>query len=162
MSEAERLLNTLREISEPSAPQGVSGWIILANLLVLFLLLAAFYRYWQFKKKRWRYEVTLKLRRCANLPIERGLLSMAKILREVIVLKTGHCPKLTGDEWLAFLDQQFTTDWFTEGDGQIFGNAMYQPMTARSPSLSTLCVQIEHLMNRQSELNQEHSGIVSR
>ncbi len=142
MSNTEQLLSQLRDIQEPPPPVGVSLWLIAANLVVFVFIALLFYRQRQRRRERWRNEALREIDWARQLEPASCLLHLAKLLRKVMRYQGQD---ISGDrgQWLAQLDQAFNTHWFTQSDGRIFGDALYQTQTPSVANMSVLCSELE-------------------
>ena len=59
------------------------------------------------------------------LPPDERVTAYAHIIRTVIASLDNNPPSLTGDQWLEKLDCTFRTDFFSTGNGRLFGNNLY-------------------------------------
>lgn len=146
MNEAEQLLNSLRDIQEPAAPEGVSILLIAANLLLLLVILAALIIRHRRKRESWRREALTIIRKTRKLEPQAGLLSLAKLLRQIVHHRHNHSSEHSGQAWLAQLDQEFRTQWFSQDNGRIFGETLYTRLTAESVNLELLCDRLSTLI----------------
>jgi len=146
MNEAEQLLSRLRDIQEPAAPEGVSMLLIAANMLLLTVILATLFLRWRRNRERWRREALGCVSMARNLKPQAGLLSLAKLLRQLMYYRHGNLSELNGQAWLAQLDQEFDTHWFSQDGGRIFGEALYTNLATESIQLGLLCDSISALV----------------
>jgi len=146
MNEAEQLLSRLRDIQEPAAPEGVSVLLIAANMLLLIVILATLFLRWRRNRERWRREALNCVSIARNLEPQAGLLSLAKLLRQLMHYRHGFLSELDGQAWLTQLDQEFDTQWFSQDSGRIFGEALYTNLAAESIKLDLLCDSISALV----------------
>ena len=140
MSEASELLETLRDIGEPPAPEGVPPALVIANAALLALLVGTLA--WRVRRRRraWLDAALADVRAARDLPPDAALLALATLLRRVMRHRHGsEVDALQGEAWLARLDATFGGDGFTRGDGRAFGDALYAPDTARDVDVDRLC-----------------------
>jgi Domain of unknown function (DUF4381) len=115
----------------PPAP----GWIIVSAALIMVLgwwLIRAI-RHWQ--SNSYRREALVLLGKMddaqTELPTLIKRVALSAYPRERVA-------SLTGEEWLAFLDQTGHTDAFTTGPGRWLGRLAYEPKLAASLSTTEL------------------------
>jgi hypothetical protein len=65
-----------------------------------------------------------------RLAAEERLSAQAALLRRAASAVAGAPAKERGEAWLARLDDLFATTFFTQGDGAVFGDALYTPAPA--------------------------------
>jgi hypothetical protein len=129
-------LNALRDLHEPSPPglfPPAPGWYLLAALLLGLIVLAV---------------RGLRRRRARSRPIRAALValdewaraaraggdavahaeSLAALLRRVALVRypRARVARLGGDDFLAFLDGTLGETLFSEGPGQVLGDARYR------------------------------------
>ena len=125
-------LEGLKEITFPSpvsyTPQ-TTGWYILFTLLILLLAFFIYRFYRSRKKNRYRYYALKKLDEIEknNLPCQ--ILTEIPILIKQTALKffpRTDVAKLSGKEWLLFLDKSNKGKDFSQGVGQLLSDVSYQ------------------------------------
>ena len=146
MNEAKQLLSGLRDIQEPAAPEGVSLLLIAANIILLIVILTTLFMRRRRKRESWRREALRSVSKARKLEPKVGLLSLAKLLRQIVHYRHGIPTKLDGQAWLDQLDREFKTQWFSEEGGRIFGEALYTNLTAESVNLESLCDSLSTLV----------------
>lgn len=108
------------------AGQAVSALALGASALLLLVLAAAAWR-----ARRRRYYAGL-VRRAVQAP-EPGqkLAGLAALLRRVALTRPDAAggQRLSGEDWLAWLDQRTGSRFFREGPGRVFGDGLYRPAT---------------------------------
>ena len=77
-------------------------------------------------------------------------MTAATALRQLSLARGETVQSVHGEPWLQHLDNQFNTDWFTQGNGRLLGDALYRPNTADSKRVSTMLEQLENLIQAQS------------
>lgn len=60
------------------------------------------------------------------LPSDERIVAYAHIIRTLVASLDGKDLSLTGEEWLNKLDRTFKTDFFSSGNGRIFGDNLYR------------------------------------
>ncbi len=60
------------------------------------------------------------------LPSDERIVAYAHIIRTLVASLDGKDRSLTGEEWLNKLDRTFKTDFFSSGNGRIFGDNLYR------------------------------------
>ena len=111
------------------------GWIIVSAALIMVLgwWLIRVIRHWQ--SNSYRREALVLLGKMddaqTELPTLIKRVALSAYPRERVA-------SLTGEEWLAFLDQTGHTDAFTTGPGRWLGRLAYEPKLAASLSTTEL------------------------
>jgi len=61
----------------------------------------------------------------------------AELLKRVVIThdKGKEVKHLSGEDWIHYLDSFFSTRFFTEGDGRIFGFDLYRPNHNLKPDI---------------------------
>lgn len=145
MSQNENILEQLRDIQLPPAPESVSAWLILANLLMLLACLAGLYHLWRHKRELWRRDALHQLGKAGTLEPTVALLALARLLRQIMLYRQYDI-NTNGQNWLAKLDEAFDTQWFTQAEGQVFGSALYRQNTVTEQELQLVCQHLERLI----------------
>jgi len=130
VNDAEALLAQLRDIHEPLPPEPLPTaiWWLTAVLAVVLMGIVAFAL--RRAKLRRTTPTTTIAHHCTlalNEPPEQARLRLARLLRQHVLLshQEQDAIQASGEPWLHILDNCFNTTWFTEGEGQQFGSAMY-------------------------------------
>lgn len=145
MSQSDTLLAELRDIQLPPAPEGVSLWLLGANVLLVVVALLALYTRWRRRRERWRREALATVKQAAQMEPAGGVLELAKLLRQ-LMLHRQYDISSTGRPWLQQLDAAFNTRWFSQSRGQAFGPALYQQSLTSKAELQVLCKELERLI----------------
>jgi hypothetical protein len=115
----------------PPAP----GWFIVSAVLVMVLGWWLIRAIQQWQSNSYRREALVLLGKIdgsgAELPILIKRVALSAYPRERVA-------SLTGEEWLAFLDQTGHTDAFTTGAGRWLARVAYEPQLTASLSTSEL------------------------
>lgn len=146
MEDPATLLEQLRDVQHPPPPEGVSFILILANVFVAGMIITLLWYRWHRKTHGWRTRVIKALRKTSLKPPEEALGTIARLLRQLMLSRGQAVHSLSGKAWLQELDVQFQTHWFTEGQGQVFGDGLYQPATVDKLQLNSLCKELEVLI----------------
>lgn len=146
MSDTEALLNSLRDIQEPLAPASTSIGLIAANLLLVLLIILVLYLRLRRRREGWRREALQTVQQARRRSPQSGILMLAKVLRQLLLLSTGDVRELHGDAWLAKLDQHFSTQWFSTDKGRIFGSELYRNNNLELDTYLLLCDTISKLI----------------
>ena len=129
-------LDQLHDIVEPVAiswwPPATGFWLLLALLLVWCLAIAL--RSWiRYQRNTYRREALAQLdkiepRLHASNSRDFALAEIAQLLKRVALTTCSReqVAALTGDRWLAFLDQSGNTSRFTLGPAAVIGQASWQ------------------------------------
>jgi hypothetical protein len=130
----ENLHDLVMPVPEPWWPPA-PGWVIVSAVLVMVLgwwLIRAF-QHWQ--SNSYRRESLVLLGKIdgseAELPILIKRVALSAYPRERVA-------SLTGEQWLAFLDQTGHTDVFTMGAGRWLARLAYEPQLTASLSTTEL------------------------
>ncbi len=115
----------------PPAP----GWWLAALLAAALLGLAFRWLWRRWAANRYRRLALAALtrlearRRAGHEPSLPLLREVAALLRRVAIARYGRptVARLTGDQWLAFLDRTGNTDQFSTGPGRALGTMLYRP-----------------------------------
>jgi len=135
MSTSADLLSTLRDIHEPLAPDAPSlMWTLLPLLIGIALLCLLLFLY--FKNRRKHVDVRqLHICTARGEPPEQARLRLARLLRHICLSSTQleenkNINSLTGEQWLEHLNNTFSTNYFTHGNGVLFGQSLYRPLSS--------------------------------
>lgn len=147
MNQTEQILSQLRDIGIPPAPDGVSIWIVAANLALLLMVLVGFYRHWRRERERWRRAALKQVIQARSLQPASAVLALAKLLRQIMLYRQCDISAV-GQAWLFKLDAAFNTHWFSQAEGQAFGSALYRNSTMTVEEQQRLCKQLEQLIRK--------------
>lgn len=138
-NEHAELLDRLRDIREPLPPEGAPLWLILANVAVVGLIMALLlYRRHQ-RRFGWRKRFLTELHQARQQSPTQALFTTAQLLRRLLLHRDSSVQTSSGDSWLQELDKHFQTQWFTQGNGRVFGDTLYQPcMLSHDASIALL------------------------
>lgn len=114
----------------PPAP----GWWILAAAIILLVIYACWYAYRTWQKSAYRREASRQLRQLFEThqhDQQAFLLDYNTLLKRVALttFPRDNVANLTGEAWVAFLDQTGKTREFTMGPGQVLIDGQYAPVT---------------------------------
>lgn len=120
------LINLLEEVPEPQPvsmiPQ-TSGWFVIGLIFgcILFFLARWIRRRW--RANAYRRSALLALEDAGNDPAK-----IAAILRRaaLVAFPRSEVVPLSGETWLAFLDQTYPGAEFQQGAGQVLATASYR------------------------------------
>ena len=149
------LLSQLRDIQEPLAPEGTSLWIILMTFVLATALVCLFW--WQRHRGRYAFRKEALTRVdviATNAQSKTGntsspLFDLARLLRQLMRHRRGDTiNSLDGKQWLTALDDEFASEWFSHGRGQVFGNTIYQNLQLSTPDFTLLCDELKHEIRR--------------
>lgn len=160
MSDNATLLQQLRDVREPLPPEGVAFWLIAANVVLVGGIVALLLFRKHRKINRWRTWVIRDLRTMRSLEPELAISQAATTLRQLVLSRGQNAHSLSGEDWLEVLDQHFNTTWFSQDQGQLFGDALYQPKNLDRHTLDRVFAKLEHLIKAlpsRYEAQQEHS-----
>ena len=131
----------------PPAPEGVSLWLLAANLVLLLIVLIALYLRWRRKRERWRRDALTQLKHARTLEPATAVLTLAKLLRRIMLYRQ-HDISTDSLPWLASLDDAFDTRWFSQEEGQTFGVELYRKSTITEAELHYLCQHLDRLIRK--------------
>lgn len=146
MSDSATLLEQLRDVQEPLPPEGVPFWLIAANIAVACLIVSLLIRREHQKRNLWRTQLIKDLRHMRKLEPEKAISQAATTLRQLTLSRGHKVHSLSGDDWLEALDQHFDTTWFSQDQGQLFGDALYQSASIDNHELDTVFAMLERLI----------------
>ena len=155
MADTTTLLEQLRDVQQPLPPEGVSLWLIEANIVIAGFILALLWYRRQKKKRGWRKQLIKDLRLARQKPPNEAISIAATLLRQLMLFRGHKIQTLSGDAWLQELDTQFETQWFTQGQGRAFGDALYQAGTTEKLNAPLVLKELEALIKSQSA-NPDH------
>ncbi len=161
MNQTEQILSQLRDIQVPPAPEGVSLWLIAANLALLLIVLTGLYIRWLRERERWRRDALRQVRHARSLEPATAVLALAKLLRQIMLYRQYDISK-GGFNWLASLDEAFDTHWFTQAEGQAFGGALYKRSVITDAQLRCLCNHLDRLIRKLPARRQEDTQLPDR
>lgn len=114
----------------PPAP----GWWLVAGLLLALTLLGAWAWWRTAPRRRLRHEALAELDRLlaahrAAPDGQRLLQGVSALLRRVAIARWGRArvARLSGDRWLAFLDQRAGAPLLASGEARLLAEAPYRP-----------------------------------
>lgn len=149
MADTSTLLEQLRDVQQPLPPEGVPLWLIIANVSIAIFILALLWYRRQKKTGGWRKQLLKDLRRARQQPPTDAVNIAATLLRQLMLFRGHNIQTLSGDAWLHELDKQFDTQWFTQGQGHVFGDALYQSGVAESQNIPLVLSELESLIKSQ-------------
>jgi len=148
MSQASELLAQLRGVQEPLPPDGVSLWLLTANTALLVLIIALAFLHRNASRQQWRRGLLRDLNKAKQLPPAPAVASAATMLRQLVLAHGHRAGKLTGEPWLQKLDEFFETYWFTQEQGRVFGDILYQPLKLDTKERDELLDTVSALIKR--------------
>ncbi len=140
------LLAQLRDIREPIPPEGVPLWLILANIALVGLILTVLLYRRHNRRFGWRKQFIAELRQAHRQPPEKAIFTAAQLLRRLLLYRGTAVQTSSGTSWLQQLDNHFQTQWFTQENGRVFGDSMYQPGVLSQAATKSLLDDIEGLI----------------
>lgn len=146
MSDKATLLEQLRDVQEPLPPEGVPLWLIASNVALVCIIVALLLRRKHQRRNGWRTQLIRDLRHMRTLEPEKAITQAATTLRQLTLSRGHQVHSLSGDDWLEALDQHFGTTWFSQDQGQLFGDALYQPASIDSHAIDAVFTKLEHLI----------------
>jgi len=153
MSEAAELLLDLKDIHEPLAPATASAFLLGLIALTGALLMFGVIGFWIWRRKTLNRVVQQELAIIRQHEHNSGLHQLAVLLRRVMHHVHGDSINhLQNEQWLERLDKTFSTNYFSEGRGAVFGEPLYQHCDALRPAahpdLQLLCSDLHKLVGR--------------
>lgn len=129
--DATQLLALVKDIHLPAAPAAPAIWPMLLTATVILIAIAAliFSRYQ--KRSTWASQARAELKEIEQQRNPQALEQTASLLKRIALTNDQRniVKHLSGDNWLRYLDHFFNTRYFTEGDGKVFGKALYEKDT---------------------------------
>ncbi len=123
-----RLLETMHPMREPPAPESIASILLLLTLGCLAAL-AFVAVLWALRQRRvaLRASAEATLAAARDLAPAERLAVQANLLRRVTRGLAGEtAARLQGAAWLDRLDKLFNTQFFTQGAGSVYGEALYR------------------------------------
>jgi len=117
------LLAQLRGLQMPEAPTEPAVWPVILSAGILLLIGMVFL----IRRKRgtttWAKEAKRELDSIKHNENTHALTQTAALLKRIAIThdNSAEVKRLTGDRWLRYLDSFFQTRYFSEGNGQLFG-----------------------------------------
>lgn len=124
-----QLLAELKGIHLPPPPVTPDLWpVALAITVCVGALLLFITRFYQ-QRRSWHLPALSKLNTLQQESPPDALWQTASLLRRIVLTeKNNQATKhLSGPQWLQYLDHFFNTDYFSNAEGRIFGEQLYQP-----------------------------------
>lgn len=127
-------------------PPAIGWWIVFIGVIACLILGTL----WLVKVKKKKAEFNYLNSALSNIEIPGNssshqeqlefIKALNRALKAIALEKFGHhkVASLSGDAWLAFLDESGRCNHFTQGSGQIFGKAMYQKTVTELPDATQL------------------------
>jgi len=152
MNDKAELLAMLRDIQQPTAPESSSAlFVVLASLFFLSLI-ACLAIVWYRRNGAVSRAVQREIKSIRALPNQQAIHQLAILLRRVMHHMHGDSiNQLQGKPWLTKLNTSFSTTYFENDRGRVFGDALYQNHQRSSnelPDTSRLCDDISYLIAR--------------
>jgi len=124
------LLAQLKDIHLPAAPDAQNLWPVYLSLALCAAALLVFIVRLLKKRQTWTTEALASLNSIRHQ--EHALQKTAVLLKRIALtvednskVQSQSIKRLHGDDWLAYLDDFYNTDFFSNGAGRIFGDALY-------------------------------------
>ena len=121
----------------PEAPAEPAVWPVILSLGILLLLLAAFTVSRVRGTTTWAKQAKRELHSVELDENTNALQQTAVLLKRIVIThdKSDEVKRLSGDQWLRYLDSFFQTRYFSEGNGQLFGTAQYRKVHRMPPEM---------------------------
>ena len=83
------------------------------------------------QQHHWHHQALQELKHIELLQKDKQLGEVAKLLKRVAITHhtTHDTTNLTGRQWLDYLDYFFNTNYFSKGEGSLFGDDLYRRPT---------------------------------
>ncbi len=126
--DATQLLALVRDIHLPAAPPQPAVWPMLLAAIIILLALAAVFLSRYRKRDSWASQAKKELTLIEQSGHSQALEQTASLLKRIALTHDNRreVKHLSGKPWLNYLDLFFNTQYFTEGEGKLFGHALYQ------------------------------------
>ena len=151
------LLAQLKDIHLPAAPDAPNLWPVYLSLAVCAAALLVFMLRLLKKRQTWTTEALASLHSIKQQ--EHALQKTAVLLKRIALTVEEHdkvqgqsIKRLHGDEWLAYLDGFYNTNFFSHGAGRVFGDALYLKESHAD----------EQLFDKLAQLIKRRSGLIRR
>jgi len=154
MNDAAKLLQDLKDIHEPLAPATSSALLLALFALMGILAILGVIGYLLWRRKTLNRQLQQELKQIGKQRHEQALHQLAVLLRRVMHYLNGDSiNQLQNEQWLALLDKTFTTNYFSEGRGAVFGEALYRPYQSNAkpgshPDTQQICMDLHKLIGR--------------
>jgi len=149
MSKTTELLDSVRDIQEPVPPESSSALVLgLVALLIVLLTIAALVTLHKRRNKINR-ELRSELQAIESDQPETALVKIAVILRRVMHHIHGDkINHLEGNQWLDALNSTFSTRYFTQGNGVVLGNTLYNTTSLSKTDTRALARDVSKLISK--------------
>jgi len=150
------LLAQLRGIHMPAAPAEPAIWPVILAVIVIVIALLAYLFGRTRGKTSWSEQATIELERIESSEGSQGLQSTAVLLKRIVITHDNRkeIKQLSGDNWLHYLDEFFSTPYFSKNDGQLFGTAQYREHHGIKPEIYK---ELKKLIKRKARAQKDHS-----
>lgn len=128
-SDTTELLAGLKGIHLPPPPAAPDLWPVALSIIVCgFALLFFIIRYYR-QQNSWHHHALSTLSKLQQQAPADALHQTASLLKRATLTEKSNITTkhLNGQPWLQYLDNFFNTNYFTSGDGQVFGERLYKP-----------------------------------
>jgi len=153
MTDATELLQDLKDIHEPVAPATSSALLLALMALFGVLVLLGVLGYFLWRRKALNRMLQQELALIGKSHHQRRLHQLAVWLRRVMHhLHGDSINQLQNDQWLDSLNKTFSTNYFSEGRGSVFGLTLYQLNQSKQPGsypdTQQICSDLHKLVGR--------------
>lgn len=148
--DATQLLAQLRDIHLPPAPAEPAVWpLVVAALIIAVAATVLVLRHLQ-QSNSWAATATRELKQIQTNAEAAAPLKTAELLKRIVIThdKNPDVRHLSGNAWLVYLDKFFSTQFFTTGHGQLFGDTLYQPRQNNQPLKPEIYTTLRKLIRR--------------
>ena len=144
------LLAQLKGIHLPEAPVAPNLWPMILSLIICAVAALVFARRHLRGKQTWHHSAldTLDgIQKQENINSNDSLHQTAVLLKRIALTEGGResVQRLNGEPWLNYLDTFFATEFFSAGDGRVFGEALYK---AEALEKETVLSDLKQLIKR--------------
>lgn len=123
-----QLLAQLRDIHLPPAPAEPAIWPLIIAVGIIAIAVVALLLKRIGNSNSWAATATRELKVIQMNAEPSAPLQTAELLKRIVLTHDNNpdVKHLTGHAWLVYLDKFFNTRFFTTGQGQQFGDTLYQ------------------------------------
>lgn len=150
MSDSAEILSQLRDIRTPEMFEEPALWPALLCIAVLVFAIAYLLRRYVNHRSRWARDASREIKKFQLQPPHQAIQGFATVLKRTMLHlhPEPHYRTMHGDAWLALLDGEFSTDFFTRHEGRLFGDVLYQKQAVTIEQRDLIARRLCQLLNR--------------
>jgi len=144
------LLAQLRGIHIPEAPAEPHIWPVILAVAVLALVSLGFIIAYMRGRTSWYKQANRELENIKRKDNTQAVQNTAVLLKRIAITHDEQpgVKHLHGEKWLHYLDSFYSTNYFSKGDGQVFGDAQYRSPQSLKPEVFA---EIKRLIRRKAK-----------